>query len=230
MAKLFYVKYHVEDGIFILDQVKRKVSPKEMMVVPYKITKAQGKMLKDRVDHKYGKKSRNPFMNEIKHEFDTLFHVCKECQYVTTATKVNKAWGNVCSRCFRIVQAENKRKYQAQKDQRKKIRRYRRYLKTMQGRIDSVPIEVIGSNVRIEIVRQGKTQREIAQHLGITDGMFSVMFAKKKVNAEDLQAICEYLGIPIEKTLRLPPGVTVKRQDGIPKHWLKEGFRMRNVK
>jgi transcriptional regulator with XRE-family HTH domain len=228
MAKLFYVKWHVEDGILILDQLKKKTSSKEILVVPNRITKAQGKRLKERITDRYLYKKRNPFVNEIEHEFHSIFHTCKQCGYVTDREKVNKAWGDLCNICFRKLQQEKLKEYQANKDYRKKVRKLKKYLQTTQGKIDAVPLDVIESNVRMEVVRQGKTMRELAKHLNISDSKMSLLFSGKKLDSDDLEAICEYLMTPMELFLRLPRGVYIKRQDGIPKHWLEEDFRMKN--
>ena len=228
MARLFYIKWDVEEGVLILDQQKKKVSQKELLVVPYKVTKKQAERLKERITDRFLYKKRNPFLNEIEHEFFRIFHVCKECGYVTDKEKVNKSWGKLCEFCFRKYQAEKLKEYQANKDYRKKIRRLKEYLKTDQGKIDAVPLSVIESNVRMEIIRQGKTMRELARHLNISETKMSLLFSAKKLSVDDLLAICEYLMTPMERMLRLPRGVSVKRQDGVPEHWFENDFRVKN--
>ena len=89
------------------------------------------------------------------------------------------------------------------------------------------PLSVIESNVRMEVIRQGKTMREVARHLNISETKMSLLFSAKKLSVDDLRAICEYLMTPMERMLRLPRGVSVKRQDGVPKDWLEEGFWMK---
>lgn len=228
MAKIFYIKWDVEEGVLILDQQKKKVSQKELLVVPYKVTKKQAERLKDRITDRFLYKKRNPFLSEIEHEFFKIFHVCNQCGRVTDKVDVNKAWGKLCKPCFRKYQAEKLKEYQANKDYRKKIRRLKEYLKTEQGKIDAVPLSVIESNVRMEVIRQGKTMREIARHLNISETKMSLLFSAKKLSVDDLRAICEYLMTPMERMLRLPRGVSVKRQDGVPRDWLEEGFWIKN--
>jgi len=224
---LFYIKWNVEDGEIILDQIRKSVSSKEILVVPYKITKIQAVRLKDRITDRFLYKNRKPFVSEIEYEFNKLFHVCKNCGHVTDKDDVNKAWGNLCKKCFKEYQREKLKEYQANKDYRKKVRRFKEYLKTPQGKVDAVPISVIESNVRMEVIRQGKTMRELAGHLNISETKMSLLFSAKKLSADDLRAICEYLMTPMERMLRLPRGVSVKRQDGVPKDWLEEGFWMK---
>ena len=67
MAGLFYLKWHVEEGRLILDQQKKTVSRKELLVVPYKVTKKQAEKLKERITDRFLYKKRNPFLNEIEH-------------------------------------------------------------------------------------------------------------------------------------------------------------------
>lgn len=226
MAKLFYLKYDIGAGEIILDQSKAKMSHNEILVLPNRITERQGARLKERLTGRFLYKDRKPFVSEVEYEFGKIFSVCKSCGFVTDRDKTNKAWGGLCKKCFRKHQEEKKREYQANKDYRKKVRRLREYLKTEQGKIDAVPLSVIESNVRMEVIRQGKTMRELARHLNISETKMSLLFSAKKLSVDDLRAICEYLMTPMERMLRLPRGVSVKRQDGVPKDWLEDGFRV----
>lgn len=226
--KLFYLKYDVEAGEIILDQSKKKVSKTELLVLPNKITETQGKKLKERINNRALYKHRKPFLNELEHEFFCLFSVCSRCGYVTDKDKVNKAWDGLCKECFKDYQAEKQREYWATKDYRKRVRKYKRYLNTKQGVIDSVPISVIESNVRMEVIRQGKTMRELAQHLNISDKRMTELFNAKRIDADILDSICEYLITPLERMIRLPRGVRIKKQDGVPKFWFDGDFRIKN--
>ena len=228
MARLFYLKYDIGAGEIILDQSKAKMSHNELLVLPNRITEKQGAMLKERLTDRFLYKDRKPFISEVEYEFGKIFSICKSCGFVTDRDKINKAWGGLCKRCFRKYQEEKKKEYQANKDYLKKIRKFKEYIKTNQGRVDAVPPQVIGSNIRMEVIRQGKTMREVARHLNLSDKQMSVLFDNKRLDVDVLQAICEYLMMPMEKALRQPRGVRLKRQDGLPKFWFEDDFRMKN--
>ena len=98
MAKLYYIKWDVEEGVLILDQQKKKVSQKELLVVPYKVTKKQAERLKERITDRFLHKKRNPFLNEIEHEFFRIFQKdskasvlrvrCQVCNYAQMRNKL----------------------------------------------------------------------------------------------------------------------------------------------
>lgn len=227
MAKFYWLKYDVDAGEIILDQSKKKVSSSELLVLQNKITEAQGGRLKKRLREREQFKKRKLFLNEVEYEFRRLFSICKRCGYVTDKAKINKAWHGLCKKCFKDYQEEKKREYWATKDYRKKINRYKEYLKTEQGLIDSVPISVIESNVKMEVVRQGKTMREVARHLNLSDKQMTELFKAKRIDAEILEAICEYLMTPIERMIRRHRGVRIPKKDGVPKFWIDTDFKMK---
>ena len=226
MAKLFYIKYDVASGTLILDQSKVKQSYNELLVVPFKITKTQAKLLKGAITDRFLYSDRYAFLNEVEWEFNKLFHVCSVCNFVTTRSKVNKAWGNRCKRCFRKVQEEKRRKNQQNKDYRKQIRRYKDHLATNQGKVDAIPISIIESNVRFEMIRKNISSTGMANALGISSPSFSKLFKNNTIDYKVLQSICEVLIVPPEKMLRLHRGVRVPKKDGIPRFWLEDGFRI----
>lgn len=228
MAKLFYLKWHIEEGVLILDQQRYNSKKNEFLITPYKVTQSQAKRLKKRITNRFLYKERKPFLNEIEFEFYNIFHVCKRCGFVTDKAKVNKAWGELCNSCFRDYQEEKKIEYQKSKDYRKRIRQLKVYLQTEQGKVDAVPNEVIQSNVRLEVIKANKTMKDVANYLGISESAMSLFFDNKRIDAGQLQAICEYLMVPIERMTRMPRGVRIKRKDGVPAHWLKEGFRIKS--
>ncbi|HHX59654.1 MAG TPA: helix-turn-helix transcriptional regulator [Epulopiscium sp.] len=226
MAKLFYVKYDVSSGSLIIDQSKVKQSYDELLVNNYKITKTQAKLLKDAITDRFLYKDRAAFLSEVEWEFNRLFHVCSSCNFVTTRSKVNKAWDNRCQRCFRKVQEEKRRANQANKDYRKQIRKYKEHMTTPQGRVDAIPISIIESNVRFEMIRRNISSTDMANALGISPPSFSKLFKNNTIDYKALQSICEVLIVPPEKMLRLHRGVRVPRKDGVPRFWLDEGFRI----
>ena len=228
MARLFFLKYDIGAGEIILDQSKAKMSHNEILVLPNRITERQGARLKERLTDRFLYKDRKPFVSEVEYEFGKIFSVCKSCGFVTDRDKTNKAWGGLCKKCFRKHQEEKKREYQANKDYRKKVRRLKEYIKTSQGRVDAVPIEVIESNIRMEVIRQNRTMRELAGHLNMSDKQMSVLFENKRIDFDLLQAICEHLTTPMEQMLRLPRGFRLKRQNGLPGFWFEDDFRMKN--
>ena len=228
MAKFYYLKYNVEIGEIVLDISKKKVSSKELLVLPNRITQKQGLKLRERITDRFLYKDRKAFISEVEYEFKRLFSICTECGFVTDKDKVNKAWKGLCRSCFKEYQQEKVKDYQSNKDYLKKVRKLKEYLKTEQGQIDAVPGSVIESNVRMAVVRTNKTMREVAKHLNISDKQMSILFNNKRIDADILRAICEYLMTPLERMLRPPRGVRIKRKDGVPKFWLDEDFRIKN--
>ena len=201
MAKLFYIKYDVASGTLILDQSKVKQSYDELLVNNFKITKAQAKLLKDAITDRFLYKDRAAFLSEVEWEFNRLFHVCSSCNFVTDRSKVNKAWGNRCKRCFRKVQEEKRRKNQQNKDYRKQIRRYKDHLATNQGKVDAIPISIIESNVRFEMIRKNISSTGMANALGISSPSFSKLFKNNTIDFKVLQSICEVLIVPDRKSV-----------------------------
>ncbi len=226
MAKLFYVKFDVSAGALILDQSRVKQSYDELLVNNFKITKTQAKLLKDAITDRFLYKDRDAFLSEVEWEFNRLFHVCSSCNFVTTRSKVNKAWGNRCQRCFRKVQEEKRRKNQQNKDYRKQIRKYKEHLTTNQGAVDAIPIAIIESNVRFEMLRKNISSIDMANALGISPPSFSKLFKNNTIDYKVLQSVCEVLIVPPEKILRPKRGIRVPKKDGIPRFWLEDGFRI----
>ena len=226
MTKLFYIKYDVASGTLILDQSKVKQSYDELLVNNCKITKTQAKKLKDAITDRFLYSDRDAFLHEVDFEFNRLFHVCSSCNFVTDKSKVNKAWGDKCQRCFRKVQEEKRRANQASKDYRKQIRKYKEHMTTPQGKVDAIPISIIESNVRFEMIRKNISSTGMANALGISPPSFSKLFKNNTIDYKVLQSICEVLIVPPEKMLRLNRGVRVPKKDGVPKFWLDEGFRI----
>lgn len=226
MAKLFFVKYDVAAGTLILDQSKEKQSYDELLVVPYRITKMQAVELKGAITDRFLYTDRSAFLHEVEYEFNKLFHVCNACNFVTTRSKVNKAWGNRCQKCFRKVQEEKRRKNQQNKDYRKQIRKYKEHMTTPQGKVDAIPISIIKSNVRFEMLRKNISSIDMANALGVSPPSFSKLFKNNTIDYKVLQSICEVLIVPPEKILRLYRGTRVPKKDGVPRFWLEDGFRI----
>lgn len=226
MPKLFYVKIDVSNGTLILDQSKTKQDYNELLVVPYRITKTQAKKLKEAITDRFLYADREPFLNEIEFEFYRIFRVCRKCGFVNNKEDVNKAWSGLCEGCFRKLQIEKRRKNQADKDERRKMRRYKEHLKTPQGRIDAIPISIIESNVRFEMIRKNISSTDMANALNISKPTFSKLFKGNTINYKVLQSVCEVLIVPPEKILRLHRGVRVPKKDGVPRFWLEDGFRI----
>ena len=226
MAKLFYIKYDVASGTLIIDQSPKKQSYDELLVNNYKITKTQAKKLKDAITDRFLYSDRFAFLHEVEFEFNRLFHVCSSCNFVTDKSKVNKAWKNRCQRCFRKVQEEKRRANQASKDYRKQIRKYKEHMTTPQGKVDAVPIPIIESNVRFEMIRKNISSADMAEALNISNPTFSKIFKNNTIDYKVLQSVCEVLIVPPERILRLKRGVRVPKKDGVPKFWLEDGFRI----
>lgn len=228
MTKRYFLKYNVASGTIVLDQSKIKKHYDELLVLPNRITKSQGKRLKDRITDRFLYRDRKAFINEVEYEFKEIFNICTGCGFVTDKDKTNKAWGRLCSQCFREEQANTRRRNQAAKDERRQLRRYRLHLQTIQGQIDAIPMEIIESNVRFEMRRQGKTMKNVAEAIGISNSAMSRLLKNKFIDKDELQLISEYLFVPLEKFLRVPRGVRIpKTIDDIPKFWLEDGFRIR---
>lgn len=231
MSKRYYVKYNVAIGELILDSSKVKSNPEELLVVPHMIGSRQGKVLKERITNRFLYKRRKPFLQEIEHEFYKIFHVCKTCGHVTNKQgehKHQKRWGDECKKCYQKTRIRRRKEWEATKDHRKVIRRYKLHLNTLQGQIDAVPIEVIESNVRLEMKLQGKTPKEMAQFMGVSQSRFSEMFRTVSIKKDYLLKMSEYLFVPVEKLIRRPRGVRIPYVDGVPKFWLDKNFRIRN--
>lgn len=226
MAKQFFLKYDVISGTLILDQSSKKQSYDELLVNNCKITKTQAKKLKDAITDRFIYSDRAAFLYEVEFEFNRLFHVCSSCNFVTDKSKVNKAWKNRCQRCFRKIQEEKRRANQASKDYRKHIIKYKEHLATNQGKVDAIPISIIESNVRFEMIRKNISSTDMANALNISKPTFSKLFKNNTISFNVLQSICEALIVPPEKMLRLKRGVRVPKKDGVPKFWLEEGFRI----
>lgn len=225
--KTYHILYDSYCGEIILATSKKKESMAEILVVPYKITERQGKSLKNAINASREKYERTLFSNEVEDIFNRLFHVCKACSFVTDRP-VNKAWGDRCEKCFRKYQEEERKRFRELADHRKQVRRYRLHLNTLQGQIDAVPIQVIESNVKLLMRRQGKAYGDLADYLGASNKYLSELFKNRTIKKEYLLKISEFLFVPVKKLLVIPRGFKLPYQDGIPKFWLDEKFYIRN--
>ena len=222
----YFLKYYLATGELIFDKTPNRAHNDELLVVRYKITLSQGKRLENRLKIVHLRLGRILFLHEVEQEFYKMFHVCKTCGFVSD--KVRKEWNGECQKCFRHTQELKRIEYQRTKDYRKQIRKYKLHMKTLQGQIDSVPIALIESNVKLELKKQGKTIKNLADGLCLRQSKINEIFANKTIKKEYLLEMAEFLFVPVEKFLRLQRGVRIPYKDGVPKFWLDDDFVIRN--
>lgn len=226
--KRFYLKYDISVGELILDPSRKRATINELLVVPNRITQTQGKTLKKRLETRQLIKGRKLFVPEVEEEFHKLFSVCKTCGFVTDRNRINKAWSGECKSCFRETQEARKRENQANRDYIRQIRKYKLHLKTLQGRIDSVPAPLIVSNINFEMKKQGKKWKDLADYLELSQPKLNEILGGKTIRKEYLLLVCEFLFVPVEKLLKRQRGFKIPYKDGVPEFWLEAGFRIRN--
>lgn len=226
--KLYFLKYDIEAGEIILDKSRRRASIRELLIVPYKVSTRQGERLSERIGVDRLKRGRILFSHEVEYIFNRMFNVCKECGFVTDKVKSRKQWNGLCRSCFREYQEAQKIEFRDKRDYRRQIRKYKLHLNTLQGQIDSVPLELIEANVRLELKKQGKTVKSLSDGIKLRQSKINEMFKGKTIKKEYLLEISEYLFVPVEKLLRIPRGASIPYKDGVPKFWLDDGFVIRN--
>ncbi len=220
----YYPKYSLESGELILDTSKASFDGSEMLILPYKITKTQGYQLKGKVERSHYHVERMPFLHEYQFQFYKIFHVCEKCNFVSEKRKVNKAWGPLCRRCFRKRQAQDVKQRGRDNDYRKKIIKYRAYLKTTQGKINAVPKEYLISNMKIELDMKGLSLTQLAEYMGVSSKKLYNLLSNRFIKEEIVLAASSLLNIPINRFLKIRRGLTNPTIDGIPAFWLKDGF------
>jgi len=69
--------------------------------------------------------------------------------------------------------------------------------------------EAIATRVRGALAESRKTQREVGEALGIPQSSISLrLTGERPFRAEELAALAEFLGVPIERFMPLPEQVT----------------------
>ena len=64
--------------------------------------------------------------------------------------------------------------------------------------------EVIASNIVDNLRKSGKSQIDLAHHLGISNQVISDMLdGSRTINAEELQEIAAFLNVPMEELVRI---------------------------
>jgi transcriptional regulator with XRE-family HTH domain len=65
--------------------------------------------------------------------------------------------------------------------------------------------ERIAAEVRAEIARQGKTQRQVAELIGMAQQLLQVRLAgSRSFRAEEIAKLAEVLGVPVDQFLCAP--------------------------
>lgn len=204
----------------MLDVTNATVNKDEILIVDALISERQGKLLRDAIK-KYGK----TYSNEVKFEFDKLFSVCVDCDLVSTRSNMKKAWGERCKPCWEVYREKRKeiwfREHDKQKDFERQIRKLKLHLATPQGRVDSIGMSIIESNIRISLSENGGTFKEMAEYIGVSTSVIYTLFKRKYIRVERLLQICQYLKTPLSKILEIPIGVTIRRIQGVPIHMVR---------
>ena len=222
MAKRYFLKFNVVSEEIILDASSETFSVDEILLSESTVSLAQGRLLREAI-----KKYESPYSTEVQHEFDKLFVVCLGCGLLMTRNKMKKAQGDRCLSCWKQNVEDKKVVYfknvNKQRDYERRVRKLKLHLSTNQGLCDKIPIEIIHSNFKIAM--QGKSMKDLAEHIGVSTKVIYNMFNNKNVRYEKILQITEWLKIPLSKLLEIPYGVTISRTDGVPTHLLRRTVR-----
>lgn len=110
--------------------------------------------------------------------------------------------------------AENRRKVVEQE----RVMKMQAYVKTDQGKADIVGLKVIKDNVKVQLKKYHKTQKDLGEALGMTEESANKLLNKNtSMRIEHLYAIAEWLFVPIDLLLKAPRGsVPMRRKNNIP--------------
>ena len=215
--KTYYLKWNVEEESFLLDK-RYKASDFCYSIRKVLITEDQAAEFAERIQVKYIDKEKTLNMNVLEFEFDKFFHICKDCDAVTSHVHWvvrQKEW---CMDCYQTHLRDAWKESFRANNEIKRVEQMKSYVKTDQGKCDVVGLKVIKSNIELQMLKQGKTQIDLSKTLGITEKAVSCMLNKNKsIKIEYLYAIAEWLFVPIDLLLKMPRGAApLKKKHGIP--------------
>lgn len=219
-AKRYYLKFNVVNNSIILDVNSSLHNEDEILLSNHTITVRQGKLLRDAM-----KEHDKPYSTEVLFLFDKLFNVCPDCGIVLTKSSQKAAQKNRCVKCWNKFREERRdiwfKNRDKQRDYERQMRKLRLHLKTPQGRVDAVPMDIIESNIRIALARKGGTFKEMGEFIGVSPSVIYSLFRNKYIRVERLLQICEYLKVNLGTILAIPIGVKIPKIDGVPKHMVE---------
>lgn len=228
MQRTYFVKLDIDSGKIILDITDEKKNHNELLIPDYRLSEEQGKMLSDRL-----KKYKKPQYPDAILECRRIFYPCKQCGYVVTSEKANKAWNGLCEPCFRVNQKNRRKLYDTEREEEKalqnRLERYKRHIATTQGRIDAVPIEIIESNIRLEMFSKGLLYKDLARTLRMTSPQVSQLFYNKYIKAGTLKSIAKFIGVDLKALLKVPKEYKIEMYNGIPASWFDPNSRIRHI-
>lgn len=215
--KLYYLKWDIDNESFLLD-VSYKNSDFVYGIRKHQITEFQANEFGDLMEKRYINKGKFLNLTILEYEFDKFFHICKDCGKVTSHTAWVKRQRNWCYDCYHGHLTEIYRESAKIVVERERIKRLQEYVKTNQGIADVIGAKVIKANVYVQMKIRNKTNKELAQVLGITEESASRLFhGRKSVKIEHLYKIAEWLFVPMDLLLKIPRGtLPLKKKHGIP--------------
>jgi len=215
--KLYYLKWDIDNESFLLD-VSYRSSDFVYGIRKVHITEFQANEFGAWIEKRYINKGKFINITILEYEFDKFFHICEDCGKATSHTTWVKRQRNWCYDCYHGHLNEIYREKAKIYIENERIKRLQEYVKTNQGIADVIGAKVIKANVYVQLKKHNKTQKELAQVLGLTEESVSRLFNNRKsVKIEYLYKIAEWLFVPMDLLLAVPRGtVPLKRKNGIP--------------
>ena len=215
--KLFYLKYSIETHEWLLD-VKYSTENFCYGIRKHLITQYQAELFVERIDKLYIKKNKDVNLNILEFEFDNSFHICYTCGKATYHDDWYPRYKTHCYEHYLEVMTEMYKISRAKVIERERLENLKEYLKTEQGKADLIGLQVLRSNIIIQLRKHSKTQTELAVALGVTDtSCHRILYDNLSIKVEYLYKISEFLLIPIDLLLKSPRGLApLKKKNNIP--------------
>jgi hypothetical protein len=214
---LYYLKWDLENKSFLLD-TQSTLNGFDYCIKKQLITQEQAVKFGEKIEYKYLNRNRYIDMNVLEFEFERFFIICKKCKTATAKPDWARRQGDLCYDCYRAGLSDKYKALWKKYWERRRLERLQIYAKTDQGIADSVGASAIRANIKIQLIKAGKTQNDLAAMLGTRPGNVSKMFLNNKtLKIEIIYKVAEWLFIPIDLLLKRPRGANkVKRKNKIP--------------
>lgn len=214
---LYYLKWDLENESFLLD-VDFRVSDFAYSIKRQLITQDQAVKYGEKIEYKYLNRNRYIDLNVLEFEFERFFVVCKKCGVATAKPDWLRRQGDLCFVCYQAGLTDKRKQAWAKYWERKRIEKLQIYAKTDQGIADSIGVNAIRANIKIQLAKAGKTQTDLANMLKMKPSNVSLMLSTNKtMKIEYIYKISEWLFVPVDLLMKRPRGMDrLKRKNKIP--------------